>query len=136
VLRNFFTEQKSDVECLKYIFSVRRKEKLFTSTFAVGQVLSGLQKSTKNRQGFSHEKTVDTRKSISQKITLIDFAEKDMYNSLLLDNKDVEDSIHYYLSQKKQCNIIITNDTKGFSNFYSILALKPSQLSYLRNLIG
>jgi predicted nucleic acid-binding protein len=136
VLRNFFTGQKADVECLRYVFSVRRKERLFTSTFAVGQVLSGLQKSNSKRHGFSHEQTIETGKYISQKFTLIDFVESDMYNSLLLDNVDIEDNIHYFLSQKKKCNIIITNDIKGFSYFYNILVIKPEQLSYLHKYVN
>ena len=136
VLRNFFTGQTADVECLKFIFSVRRKEKLFTSTLAVVQALSGLQKSNRNRKGFTKEKVIEISKYISQKISLIDFSERDFYKGIALESEDVEDNIHYFLSQKKNCNLIITNDTKGFSNFYNIIALKPKQLSYLRNLIG
>ena len=70
VLRNFFTGHPADMECLRYVFSVRQKEKLFTSTFAVGQTLSGLQKSSKNRDGFSKEKTLDKGNYILQKSQL------------------------------------------------------------------
>jgi len=136
VLRNFFTGQTADVECLRFIFSIRRKEKLFTSTLAVVQALSGLQKSNRNRKGFTKEKIIEISKYISQKISLIDFFESDFYKGIALESEDVEDNIHYFLGQKKNCNLIITNDTKGFSNFYNIIALKPTQLSYLRNLIG
>ena len=136
VLRNFFTGQTDDVECLRFVFSVRKKERLFTSTLAAAQALSGLQKSNRNRKGFTKEKTIETSKYISQKFSLIDFAENDFYKSISLEGEDVEDNIHYFLSQKKKCNLIITNDTKGFSNFYNIIALKPAQLSYLRNLIS
>jgi len=135
VLRNFFTGQTADVECLRFIFSIRRKEKLFTSTLAVAQALSGLQKSNRNRKGFTKEKIIEISKYISQKISLIDFSESDFYKGIALGSEDVEDNIHYFLSQKKNCNLIITNDTKGFSNFYNIIVLKPTQLSYLRNLI-
>ena len=135
VFRNFFTEQSADVECLKFIFSVRRKEKLFTSTLAAIQALSGLQKSNSKRKGFTPKAIIEASKYISQKFTLIDFTENDFSQGILLEGKDVEDNVHYFLSQKKKCNLIITNDIKGFSTFYNIVILKPAQLSYLRNLI-
>ena len=135
VLRNFFTEQPTDVSCLRFIFSKRKREKLFTSTFAVGQILSGLQKSSNNRMGFSKEKTIEKGKYIYQKFSLIDFTSKDLIDSFELQGKDIEDNIHYLLSQKRKCKIIITHDKTDFSKYGNVFVVKPSQLSYLKTLI-
>jgi len=135
VLRNFFTEQPTDVECLRFVFSKRKREKLFTSTFAVGQVLSGLQKSSNNRMGFSKEKTIEKGKYIYQKFSLIDFTGKDLVDSLKLQGKDVEDNIHYLLSQKRKCKIVITHDKTDFLKYGNVFVVKPNQLSYLKKLI-
>ncbi|GHT64903.1 hypothetical protein FACS189451_12610 [Bacteroidia bacterium] len=135
VLRNFFTEQPIDVDCLRFVFSKRKKEKLFTSSFAVGQVLSGLQKSSHNRAGFSKEKTIEKGKYIYQKFSLIDFTGKDLIDSFELHGKDVEDNVHYLLSQKRKCKIIITHDKTDFSKYGNVFVVKPSQLSYLKTLI-
>ena len=77
VLINYCTDQDADVRALRYIFSKRRKEALFTSIKA----------------GFSHL------------------------------NNDVEDSVHYVLSQKMKCDAILTNNTADFTYFRDITLL-------------
>jgi predicted nucleic-acid-binding protein len=47
VLVNYCTGQTADVSALKYIFSKRRKEALFTSSLAVVQVITQLQSDSK-----------------------------------------------------------------------------------------
>ena len=136
VLRNYCTKQTLDYVCLSYVFSVRRREKLFTSTLAIGQTLSGLQKSRSNKTGLSKEETVEKGHFLLHKITLIDFSEKDVNQSFLQTGNDVEDNIHYVLSQKKDCKIIITNDIKGFRKFDNIIVVSPLDMAYLKKLIS
>ena len=44
VLRNYCTGQKAEMECLNFLFSKRKRNKLFTSTLAIGQIISVIQK--------------------------------------------------------------------------------------------
>ncbi|MDR2475477.1 MAG: type II toxin-antitoxin system VapC family toxin [Bacteroidales bacterium] len=135
VLRNYFTKQSADRACLDYVFSKRRKEILFTSTFAVGQIISGLQKGTKERKAFSREKAIESLDNILLKFSIVDFTKKDLDKVYLYFNNDIEDNIHYVLSQKAKCNIIITNNISDYSYFKNIIAVSPKNYSFLRKSI-
>ena len=132
VLRNYCTGQKADVECLNFLFEKRKRDKLFTSTFAIGQVLSAYQ----NRKGITKEKTLEKGNFFLNKMSLIDFLEKDVKVSLELSGNDVEDNMHYILSKKKKCAIIITNDKNGFAEFKDVIVIKPTKLGFLQNMIN
>ncbi len=49
VLINYCTGQQSDVQTLRYIFSQRRKENLFTSSLAIVQTIANLQTKKNSR---------------------------------------------------------------------------------------
>jgi predicted nucleic acid-binding protein len=67
VLINYCTNQNRDVQALKYVFSKRRKETLFTSSLSVVQAITKLQSGSKqyNRKGYSKEITIEKLNDIS-----------------------------------------------------------------------
>ena len=135
VLTNYFTKQANDVECLDYLFSKVRKEILFTSSLAVVQTVSVLQTKKKNREAFTREKAVESGRHIYKKFSIIDLVGKDVEDSFEQLNKDVEDNVHYVLSKKLKCNIIITNNTSDFAYFWDIVALSPKNIANIRQMI-
>ena len=58
-----------------------------------------------------------------------------MKQSYLESGCDIEDRMHYVLSKKKNCRIIITSDNHGFITFNDVIVVKPNKLGVLRNLI-
>jgi len=135
VLTNYFTKQADDVECLDYLFSKVRKEILFTSSLAVVQTVSVLQTKKKNREAFTREKAVESGRQIYKKFSIIDLVGKDVENSFEQLNKDVEDNVHYVLSKKLKCNMIITNNTSDFAYFLDTIALSPKNITSIRKMI-
>ena len=129
VLRNYCTGQQAEIECLKFLFEKRNRSKLFISTLAIGQIVSVIQK----KKGV--QDTLNDLYSFNEKMTSIDFTEKDMLESYSQTGCDIEDRMHYVLSKKKKCKIIITNDNRGFLTFTDVIVVKPNKLGTLRNLI-
>lgn len=74
VLINYCTGQNADTQTLKYIFSKRRKEILFTSSLAIAQTISRLQSGNKarNRKAYTREITIDKLNELLQKFTVLD----------------------------------------------------------------
>jgi len=123
VLINYCTGQNNDVSALKYIFSKRRKEVLFTSSLAVVQTITKLQSGSKqyNRKAYSSETTIKKLNELLTKFTVLDLSLSDIKAGFKLLNSDVEDSIHYVLSQKMKCDAILTNNKKDFALFDVII---------------
>jgi predicted nucleic acid-binding protein len=121
VLINYCTGQQKDVDALSYIFTKRRKEMLFTSTLAIVQTISSLQsKGSNNRKAYSREKTIEQLNKILPKFTVVDLSYSDIKDGLKSLNKDIEDSVHYFLSQKMKCDAIFTNNKSDFVYFNNI----------------
>jgi len=135
VLVNYFTKQPDDVQCLDYLFSKVRKEILFTSSLAVVQAISILQTKKKNRIAFSQKKAVESGEKIYQKFSVIDLVSGDVKNGFQHQNSDVEDNVHYVLSQKLKCNVIITNNTNDFNYFADVIVVSPKETTRLRKMI-
>ena len=136
VLINYCTWQSNDVSALKYIFSKRRKEVLFTSSLAIVQTITKLQSGSKmyNRKAYSREKTISTLNEILPKFTVLDLVLSDIKEGFSHLNNDVEDSVHYVLSQKMKCDAILTNNTKDFDYFKSILTIE-TDLGLLKRIV-
>jgi predicted nucleic acid-binding protein len=135
VLWNYGKECVDDVHCLNTLFAqAHLSSKLFTSTLAMAQAIAGIQKSSNKRNGLSKLDTLKVGRKLCQKIQILDFTKADLDTGFDMECSDIEDGIHYTISEKRNCNIIITNDTKGFSTF-DIIAVKPSQISLLRHLL-
>jgi len=125
VLINYCTNQSRDVQALKYLFLKRRKETLFTSSLAVVQAITKLQSGSKqyNRKGYSKETTIEKLNELLLKFTVLDLTLSDIKTGFKLSNSDIEDSVHYVLSQKMKCDAILTNNTKDFKEFNDISLL-------------
>lgn len=136
VLINYCTGQSDDVSALKYVFSKRRKEVLFTSSLAIVQTITKLQAGSKqyNRKAYSRETTITKLNEILPKFTVLDLSLLDIKEGFNLLNSDIEDSVHYVLSQKMKCNAILTNNTKDFDYFKSILTIEVD-LGLLKRII-
>jgi predicted nucleic acid-binding protein len=128
VLINYCTGQNADVQALKYIFSKRRKEVLFTSSLAVVQTITKLQSGSKQykRKAYSSETTIKKLNELLTKFTVLDLSLSDIKAGFKLLNSDVEDSIHYVLSQKMKCDAILTNNRKDFVFFKEIDVLSTN----------
>ena len=134
VLINYCTGQKQDIDALNYIFSKREKEVLFTSSLAVVQTISKLQsKGKNNRKSFSRVETVEKLEKILPKFTVLNLAYSDVKDGLQSLNNDIEDSVHYFISQKMRCDAILTNNIGDFE-FFKINTLRPL-VGYLKRSI-
>jgi len=136
VLINYCTGQNNDIQALKYIFSKRRKEVLFTSSLTVVQTITKLQSGSKpnNRKAYSREKTIAILNEILPKFTVLDLSFFDIQEGFSHLNNDIEDSVHYVLSQKMKCDAILTNNTKDFTYFNSV-SLLDTNSTYLKQKI-
>jgi len=128
VLINYCTEQNADVRALHYVFSKRRKEVLFTSSLAIVQAITKLQSGSKQyfRKGYSRDTTIKKLDEILPKFTVLDLSLSDIQAGFHYLNSDIEDNVHYVLSQKMKCNAILTNNIKDFAFFKDIAAIEPN----------
>jgi len=128
VLINYCTRQTNDVKALQYVFTKRRKETLFTSSLAVVQTITKLQSGSKqhHRKAYSRETTIKKLNEILPKFTVLDLSLFDIQSGFNHLNSDLEDNIHYVLSQKMKCNAILTNNIKDFAFFKDIAAIEPN----------
>ena len=127
VLINYCTGQAKEREALEYLFRTRRKEVLFTSSLALVQTITNLQTKKKTRKAYSKEETQKLIHALSLKLTVLDLTEADITKGETFPNADIEDSIHYVLSQKHKCDAIITNNVSDFIYFRGIEVLKPER---------
>ena len=136
VLINYCTEQNTDVMALHYVFSKRRKEVLFTSSLAIVQTITKLQSGSRqhHRKGYSRETTIKKLDDILSKFTVLDLTLADIQSGFGHFNSDIEDNVHYVLSQKVKCNAIITNNIKDFA-FFKDVAVIESNLALLKQKI-
>ena len=127
VLINYCTGQPKEREALEYLFRTRRKEVLFTSSLALVQTITNLQTKKKVRKAFNKEETMKLISGLQSKLTVLDLTPADITKGGSYPNADIEDSIHYVLSQKHKCDAIITNNVSDFIFFRDIEVLKPER---------
>ena len=122
VFIGYFSEREDDVKVLRYLFSLRNYE-LYTSTLALSQIISTLQK--RHRDLEYRKRIIDFIYKIRQKMqTIIPLNNADIDTALQMDNVDIEDNIHFVLGSKYKCFFYITNNTKDF-NYSNVYVLKP-----------
>lgn len=124
VLINYCNGVKNDVAALSYIFSKRKKSQLFTSSLAIVQMISRLQTKTKSRDSYKTEYLIKIIKDFKNKFTIIDLSHADISSAIRYNSKDLEDAIHVSLCRKLNCECILTNNSKDFSEFDTPV-LKP-----------
>ncbi len=136
VIINYCTGVREDVEVLSYIFRKRRRESLFTSSLAIVQTISNLQTKKKSRKAFSKQETITKLNSIINKFMVLDLTMNDVINGFGSDSEDIEDGVHYSLSQKRKCDAILTNNVSDYLSFKEILRITPrSGLGSIKALI-
>lgn len=137
VLVDYYTGQNDAVSCLKYLFAKNRRENLFTSSLALVQTASQLQKKNaqKNRKAITREKTIEYLEFIFTKFTILDLTQKDVIDSFPLINNDIEDNVHYIISKKLKCKRIITRNVKDYALFYDVEALSPDNIKLIKKKI-
>ena len=126
VLVNYCTGQQADVDALTYIFSKRRRETLFTSSLAIVQTITQLQKSNKSRKALDRASVVELMNKLMAKFSVIDLSKNDLNKGFAYENRDVEDSIHYALCEKLKCDTILTNNLSDFDYFKKIKKISPA----------
>jgi predicted nucleic-acid-binding protein len=124
VLNGFYLERTTDVECLKYLFSLKGK-KLFISALSIGQLVAFFHRK------FANDKMKEIIRYLFTKFTIIEFNEHDIQKTLLYDYSDMEDTIQYVIGTKMKCFYFITND-KHFNTFLNISVLKPSEIRKIK----
>ena len=124
VLNGFYLARTADVECLKYLFSLKGK-KLFISSLSIGQLVAFFHKK------FANDKIKEIVRYLFTKFTVIEFNEQDIQKSLLYDYSDMEDTFQYVIGTKMKCFYFVTND-KHFSAFRNISVLKPSEIRKIK----
>jgi predicted nucleic acid-binding protein len=126
VLIYYCTGDKKVIECIKYLVANRRKEVLFTSNLSIIQTIAKLQTKRGERKAYSKAQIQSYINFFSEKLTWLNVSDSDIKEAFLLDNKDIEDNIHYIISRKRKCDIIITANKKDF-NFTDIIAVLPEK---------
>ena len=124
VLNGFYLGKTNDVECLKYLFSLKGKS-LFVSSLSIGQFVAFFHKK------FTNDRIKEIVSYIFTKFTVIEFNERDIQKSLLYDYFDLEDTIQYIIGTKMKCFHFITND-KHFTTFRNINVLKSSEVRKIK----
>jgi len=124
VLNGFYLGKTTDVECLKYLFSLKGK-KLFISSLSIGQLVAFFHKK------FANDKMKEIVRYLLTKFTVIEFNEQDIQKLLFYDYSDLEDTIQYVIGTKMRCFYFITND-KHFNTFRNISVLKSSEIRKIK----
>lgn len=137
VLVNYSTGQTNDMATLNYLFKTRRKETLFTSSLALVQTITQLQKGNraKGRKPMDRDDTEKVIRELQKRITVLDLTEADVNKGLIEKGKDLEDCIHYAICRKAGCMAIITNNTGDFTCFSTIKKLDPKYLGAIKQRI-
>ena len=120
VLNGVYLNRAADMECFKYLFSLKGK-RLFISSLSIAQFVAFFQKR------YTNEKIKEIIRYLFTKFTVVEFSEQDIQKSLELNYSDMEDAIQYVIGTKMKCFYFVTND-KQFSTFRNIKTLKSSQI--------
>ncbi|MBO7141958.1 MAG: type II toxin-antitoxin system VapC family toxin [Bacteroidales bacterium] len=130
VLINYCTGQPNDCSELKWLFSSKCDDMLYTSNLAIVQTIAKLQTANKYRKALLR---TDIEKFINyfySHITVCEVSNNIIKQAMnLIDGDDLEDNIHYLASQSVNCNIILTNNKKDFLPF-NINIRTPRRLKY------
>ncbi len=127
VLIGYFRNVKADVLAMEYMFKLRNYE-LYTSTLAISQTISTLQRKRKDKA--YRQQIIEFIKQLTHKVKLIGFASGDIEEALTMDNVDLEDNIQFVLGQKMSCYTYVTNNIKDF-RYNTVAVVEPA---YIRSI--
>lgn len=130
VLINYCTGQSDDRAELRGLFSAKSSAMLFTSNLAIVQTIAKLQTKTKYRDALTIE---DIKKYINYfyaHITVCEVSNQIIKRALEMSSGvDMEDNIHFQISQSVKCNTILTNNKKDYDP-YPVYVIVPGKLKY------
>lgn len=130
VLINYCTQQPSDYQELKRLFSVQSNSVLHTSNLAIVQAIAKLQTVGRNRPPMPTDEIKKYIKYFYTHIKVYEVKNKDVKEAMdYPGTKDLEDNIHFIVSQRLGCDTILTNNKKDFSQ-YNITIRVPRKLKY------
>jgi predicted nucleic acid-binding protein len=125
VLIGAWSDSSVDKDCLQYLFSLTGK-RFFISALSVAQLVSVFQKKKSNKE---IKKIV---RYLFSKFTILSFTDKDIKDSLIIENVDMEDSIQYVISRKFNCLHFVTNNKKDYNLFYLLNIVPPHQIRVIK----
>ena len=111
-----------------FLIKMAELESIVLENLAVVQTISKLQSTGKSdkRKAYSRETTIKRLDEILPKFTILDLSFSDIKAGFIHLNSDIEDNVHYVLSQKMKCNAILTNNIKDFTFFKDITVVEPN----------
>ena len=122
VLINYCTKQPSDYAELKRLFSARSGAKLVTSNLAIVQTIAKLQTKTKSREQLGADEIKRHIKYFYAHCNIYEVKNNDIKDAMdYPEAKDLEDNIHFIVSQRLGCDMILTNNKKDFTRFNVIV---------------
>lgn len=116
---------QEDKKCLHYLYSMNGKQ-LFVSSLSIAQYVSIFNSRKKENDLIKNEV-----KLLLHRYNVLSCTEDDIQNALKRTEKDLEDSIQYTISQKKDCKYIITNNVKDFRSFEAMV-LTPKEVRFIK----
>lgn len=105
---------EAEKKCWQYVCSLTGK-RVFVSSLSVAQLVSTFQK-----RKLKKDDIVVNVKRILSKVTVVDFTEKDITDSLSIDGRDLEDNMQCAVSRKVKCGILITQNKKDYINYLNV----------------
>jgi len=118
VLINYCTGQTDDCRELNKLFSPKCDAELVISNLSIVQVIAKLQTKNRNREAFDSDEIKKFVNFFYTHCKVYEVKNKDINDAMNLpQTKDMEDNIHYVVSARTECDVILTNNTKDFVHF-------------------
>ena len=110
-----------DRNALSWLASLKGK-RLDTSSLSIAQLAAKLDKELTNE----HIKNII--KQIQHRINILSFTNEDITKALILDDRDIEDSMQYIISAKANCLYFVTNNVKDYRNYATIMVVNSNNI--------
>lgn len=126
ILIGAFLGNKTDENCLKFLFSLKDKV-CFVSSLSIAQFAAFFQK-------HKLKKSQELKKIIEKflsKYEIVSFTKSDIQNAFSLKGKDIEDNFQFQLCKKTKCFCIVTNNKKDFQMF-EVPVLTPKNIKNIK----
>ena len=110
VLIGAFRGLKADMTAMDYLQKLPQV-KLFTSSLAVAQMIAACQR---KGDAAHRQKLTNATRSILRHFSVISCTGKDIEQSLIMDQPDIEDNLQYVMGDRMKCTHYITNNKRDF----------------------
>lgn len=130
VLINYCTGQADDRAELRGLFSAKSSALLYTSNLAIVQTIAKLQTKTKKRNALTLDEIKKYIQYFYSHITVCEVSNQIIKRAMeMTSGVDMEDNIHFQISQSVKCNTILTNNKKDYAP-YPVYVVVPGKLKY------